>query len=145
MSEVKEIPTIYHHNTEPCASCIYDTNNGSERGVKFDIFTKKGFEIYDHGCTRMYTNCEPETKAIYYCKRVEHKEKPIKRTNFDRIKAMSIDEMAMWFAELVNGMCGICDADGSYPFENGAGCEIGDGEEVCAGGIKLWLQREAEE
>ena len=68
-----------------------------------------------------------------------------KPTNFDCIKAMSIEEMAMWMAGFDgSGMCNYCDRDSTWPMIADYGCELGDGAEVCADGIKRWLQQEAD-
>jgi len=74
------------------------------------------------------------------CPYYESKHK--KQTNFDRIKAMSVKQMAEWLAKLSNGICTICD-EGQDSIKNG--CEIGFAEEICAYGIKQWLQQEAED
>lgn len=53
-------------------------------------------------------------------------------TNFERIKAMSVEQMADWIEDTSN--CFTC----AYEDCNG-------GSKECLDGHKLWLQREAEE
>lgn len=73
-------------------------------------------------------------------------EGPSVMTNYEKIKGMSVEEMAEWMAGFDgSGMCNYCDRDSTWPMIADYGCELGDGAEVCAGGIKRWLQHEAEE
>ncbi|MBO5715054.1 MAG: hypothetical protein J6S23_01515 [Clostridia bacterium] len=57
-------------------------------------------------------------------------------TNFEKIKAMSVEEMVEWIADMVEGECTFCPA---FSF-----CEC-DGNERCEDCMKKYLESEAEE
>lgn len=56
-------------------------------------------------------------------------------TNYEKIKAMSVEEMAGWFAHQIGGECYACPA--------GDICEMARGG--CSGEIRDWLESEVEE
>lgn len=55
-------------------------------------------------------------------------------TNYEKIKAMSVEEMAGWLDDQVAVNCAAC------PAENVCGIELS-----CVGTIIKWLEREVEE
>lgn len=57
-------------------------------------------------------------------------------TNYEKIKAMSVEEMAKWFADMAEGECVFCPALSSCKF---------DENEECEGCMKKYLESEAEE
>lgn len=58
-------------------------------------------------------------------------------TNYDRIKQMSIEEMANFINNDCNGVCGCC------VFRANTRCY--EDEDKCKLGIKEWLEQEVEE
>lgn len=58
-------------------------------------------------------------------------------TNYDRIKAMSIEEMAYFINRDCDGVCNCC------VFRRNENCY--DNEDKCEFGIKQWLESEVEE
>ena len=55
--------------------------------------------------------------------------------NYERIKKMSIDEMAEWMQDFnLNILCHYC-----------LGCDYEDGAIGCIKGVKQWLEKECEE
>ena len=58
-------------------------------------------------------------------------------TNYDRIKAMSIEDMVRFIRDYVFGVCGCC------IFSENENCY--DNEDKCKFGIKQWLESEVEE
>lgn len=67
------------------------------------------------------------------------KEKPGKMTNFERIKQMTVDELAKFIATDLDGTCFCCNYSGHTD-------KCGDeyNEEVCKKGIMEWLESEVE-
>ena len=57
-------------------------------------------------------------------------------TNYEKIKAMSVEEMAEWFAYMAEGECVFCPALFSCEYDEAEGCK---------GSMKKYLESEVEE
>lgn len=64
-------------------------------------------------------------------------------TNYERIKNMSVEEMAEFINHETDGICGCCHPDIRFRYEvehNGRNCYQ---DNVCIKGIKKWLEEES--